>query len=86
MVVPFAELDTAVDAMVEKITACSPIAIQRVRSAIGGMEWMGFNEALACAKTQIAASSATSDARGGLAAFVEKRAASWVIKKGEGND
>lgn len=85
VVVPYAELDKAVDAMVDRIAACSPVAIQRGRSAIQGMEWMGWNEALTYAETQIAVASATGDAREGLAAFNEKRHPSWVKNTGGGN-
>ncbi|NML44824.1 enoyl-CoA hydratase/isomerase family protein [Ramlibacter sp. G-1-2-2] len=80
-VVPYAQLDAKVDEMVDRIAACSPMAVQRGRSAIAGMEWMGWNEALTYAETQIAVASASPDAKEGLAAFNEKRAPAWAPKR-----
>lgn len=77
-VVPYAQLDACTQAMVERVAACSPMAVRRGRAAIAGMEWMGFHEALTYAETQIAVASATADAREGLAAFNEKRAPAWA--------
>lgn len=77
-VVPAAQLDERVEALVRRICAGSPVAVQRGRYAIQAMEWMGFHEALAFAETQIAVASATADAREGLAAFNEKRPPRWV--------
>lgn len=79
-VVPYAQLDARVNEFVERIAACSPVAVHRGRSAIHGMESMGFHEALTYAETQIAVASATADAREGLAAFNEKRPPAWVRK------
>jgi enoyl-CoA hydratase/carnithine racemase len=84
-VVPYAELDGRVEAFIERIAACSPVALQRGRSAIQGMESMGFHEALTYAETQIAVGSATADAREGLAAFNEKRPPAWVNKPAGGS-
>jgi methylglutaconyl-CoA hydratase len=82
-VVPYAQLDATVDEMVERIAACSPVAVHRGRAAIVGMESMGFHEALTYAETQIAVTAATSDAREGLAAFNERRPPSWVKPQGD---
>ncbi|HSV44839.1 MAG TPA: enoyl-CoA hydratase-related protein [Ramlibacter sp.] len=82
-VVPYAELDARVNATVERIAACSPVALQRGRSVINNMEWMGFSEALTYAETQIAVASASADAREGLAAFNEHRAPAWVKSAGD---
>ena len=41
-VVPAAQLDERVEAMVRRISVGSPVAIQRGRYAIQAMEWMGF--------------------------------------------
>lgn len=81
VVVPYAQLDAKVEEMVGRIAACSPLALQRGRAAIAGMEWMGWNEALTYAETQIAVASSTPDAREGLAAFNEKRTPAWVKKE-----
>lgn len=77
-VVPAAQLDERVEALVRRISAGSPVALQRGRYAIQAMEWMGFTEALTFAETQIAVASSTADAREGLAAFNEKRPPRWV--------
>jgi enoyl-CoA hydratase/carnithine racemase len=83
VVAPYAELDARVDQLVDKIASCSPVALQRGRAAINGMEWMGFHEALTYAETQIAVASASADAREGLAAFNEKRPPAWVKPSGD---
>ncbi len=77
-VVPAAELDAAVEAMVARIAAGSPVAVKRGRYAIAAMESMAFAEALAFAETQIAVMSRTADAAEGLAAFTEKRKPRWA--------
>jgi enoyl-CoA hydratase/carnithine racemase len=86
VVVPYAQLDAAVESMVDRIAACSPVAIRRGRSAINGMESMGYHEALTYAETQIAVASSTADAREGLAAFNEKRSPSWATKTGDSHE
>ncbi len=76
-VVPYAELDARVDAMVLRLAANSPVALRRGKFAMHAMENMEFNEALAFAETQIAVVSNTADAREGLAAFNEHRKPYW---------
>ena len=80
-VVPYAQLDARVNEMVDRIAACSPMAVQRGRAAIAGMEWMDWHAALTYAETQIAVASASPDAKEGLAAFNEKRPPSWAAKR-----
>jgi enoyl-CoA hydratase/carnithine racemase len=77
-VVPMAELDTAVEAMLAKLRAASPAAVRRGKQAIFAMEAMTFNEAMPFAEAQIALASRTSDAAEGLAAFNEKRKPRWL--------
>jgi methylglutaconyl-CoA hydratase len=77
-VVPASELDTAVQALVERMGAMSPMALRRGKYAIQAMESMAWEEALAFAETQIAVASNTADAREGLAAFNEKRTPRWA--------
>lgn len=84
-VVPAAGLDAAVDALVARICAVSPVALRRGKVAIAAMESMGWHEALSYAETQIAVASGTSDAREGLAAFNEKRPPRWAAQPAEGN-
>lgn len=79
-VVPMAELDARVEALVAQIALNSPVALRRGKSAIAAMESMSFEEALAFAETQIAVASNTSDAREGLAAFNERRPPAWAPK------
>jgi len=82
-VAPFEQLDARVEALIAKVSALSPVALKRGKSAIAAMESMGFQEALAFAETQIAIASRTDDAREGLAAFNEKRKPRWAIKDEE---
>jgi enoyl-CoA hydratase/carnithine racemase len=81
VVVPYAGLDAAVDALVQRIAGCSPVAVQRGRYAIAAMEWMGYTEALTFAETQIAVASSTADAREGLQAFNERRPPRWAVQQ-----
>jgi enoyl-CoA hydratase/carnithine racemase len=77
-VVPLAELDGAVEAIIAKLRAASPAAVRRGKQAIFAMETMAFNEALPFAEAQIALASRTADAAEGLAAFNEKRKPRWL--------
>jgi enoyl-CoA hydratase/carnithine racemase len=78
-VVAYADLDARVDALVARIALMSPVALKRGKQAINTMEWMGFQEALSFAESQIAVATRTEDAREGLAAFNERRPPRWVI-------
>jgi enoyl-CoA hydratase/carnithine racemase len=82
-VISAAELDSAVDAMIAKLRAASPVALRRGKQAIFAMETMAFPEALAFAEAQIALASRTADAREGIAAFNEKRQPSWLANPGD---
>jgi enoyl-CoA hydratase/carnithine racemase len=77
-VVPMAELDGAVDALIAKLRAASPAAVRRGKQAIQAMEAMSFGEALPFAEAQIALASRTGDAEEGLAAFNGKRKPRWA--------
>jgi enoyl-CoA hydratase/carnithine racemase len=77
-VVPAAELDATVDALVARLCAMSPVALRRGKYALAAMEGMAFAEALAFAETQISVASSTDDAREGLAAFNERRPPRWI--------
>jgi len=77
-VVPFAELDSAVEALLAKLRAASPAATRRGKQAIFAMEMMAFPEALAFAEAQIGLVSRTGDAEEGLAAFNERRKPRWA--------
>lgn len=77
-VVPYEQLDEAINALVDRLGAMSPAALKRGKYAIAAMESMSHAEALAFAETQIAVASRTAEAREGLAAFNEKRKPSWT--------
>jgi len=79
-VVPAAELDAAIEALIGKLRAASPVALRRGKQAIFAMEMMAFPEALAFAEAQIALVSRTDDAAEGLAAFNEKRKPRWLAQ------
>jgi len=77
-VVPLAQLDAAVEALLAKLTAASPAAVQRGKQVIMAMEAMTFDEALPFAEAQIALASRSGDAAEGLAAFNAKRKPRWA--------
>lgn len=77
-VVPYEQLDEAVNTLVDRLGAMSPAALKRGKYAIAAMESMSHAEALAFAETQIAVASRTAEAKEGLAAFNEKRKPSWA--------
>ncbi|MBI1622411.1 enoyl-CoA hydratase-related protein [Aquamicrobium zhengzhouense] len=77
-VVPNDELDARVDALLEKVKGASPVATKRMKQAINAMETMNFHEAIAFAESQIMLTAQTSDAKEGLASFVEKRKPRWA--------
>jgi enoyl-CoA hydratase/carnithine racemase len=77
-VVPADGLDAAVDSLLGKLSAMSPVALRRGKYAIAAMEAMAFPEAMAFAEQLIAVTSMTSDATEGLAAFNERRKPRWV--------
>ena len=77
-VVPYEDLDARVDALVQRVSGMSPMALKRGKYAIAAMDSMAFHDALAFAETQIAVASRTSDAAEGLAAFNEKRPPRWA--------
>jgi methylglutaconyl-CoA hydratase len=79
-VVPAAQLDEHIDALLTRLRAASPIATRRGKVAIAAMEELGFAEALAFAEAQIAILSRTVEAREGLAAFNEKRPPRWIAR------
>jgi methylglutaconyl-CoA hydratase len=76
-VVPAAELDKAMDALVADIVAVSPIAVRRGKYAMRAVESMSFHEMMAFTETSISAMIQTEDAREGLAAFNERRSPAW---------
>lgn len=75
---PYADLDAAVDAMVEKLASRSPTALRLGKRAMTAMLGMDWDAALAHAESQIRLVALTEDAREGLASFAEKRAPKWT--------
>jgi enoyl-CoA hydratase/carnithine racemase len=71
-------LDAAVEKLLGKLSAMSPVALRRGKYAIAAMEAMAFPEAMAFAEQLIAVTSLTSDATEGLAAFNERRKPHWA--------
>ena len=80
-VVPSADLDARVAAVIELLGSASPDATRRGKYAMRAMESMDFDAALAFAESQIALATQTDDAREGLAAFKDKRAPNWVTPR-----
>jgi len=76
-VVPGAVLDEAVDELVARLAAGSPVAMRRGLYALRAIESMSVDEALAFGEGQIALAAATDDAREGMAAFAERRKPKW---------
>lgn len=77
-VVPSDELDQKVADLAARISARSPMALERGRAVLAEMQGMGFHEALSYAEAQIALASASDDAREGISAFNERRSPRWV--------
>jgi enoyl-CoA hydratase/carnithine racemase len=77
-VVPAADLDASVDALVEKLATRSPTAIRHGKRTLTAMRGMGWDEALAYAEAQIRLVALTEDAKEGVRAFGEKRPPKWT--------
>jgi enoyl-CoA hydratase/carnithine racemase len=76
-VVPAAELDAAVDALLGRILGNSPAALLFGKKAFHAMQDMSLGECFEYAQLMIARMSQTADAREGIAAFAEKRLPNW---------
>jgi enoyl-CoA hydratase/carnithine racemase len=85
-VVPLAELDERIEALIDSLSKSSPEAIRRGKAAMVAMEAMPFEAALAFAETQIAQISQSADAREGMAAFREGRPPRWGAADGATRD
>jgi enoyl-CoA hydratase/carnithine racemase len=77
-VVPAAELDAKVDALVASITASSPAAIRMGRRALAMMDTQRLDASLEYAQRVLPQMARTEDAREGFRAFNEKRAPVWT--------
>jgi enoyl-CoA hydratase/carnithine racemase len=74
---PAAELDAAVERVLEAIGGNAPRAVQLGRQALAATEGLPFDEAVDALCARLGAVLATEDAAEGLAAFVEKRRPRW---------
>lgn len=77
-VVPAAELDATVDAIVADLVVASPIAIRRGKYAMRAVEGMSFDQMMAFTETSRAPMIQTEDAQEGRRAFNEKRKPQWT--------
>ncbi len=76
-VVPAAELDAAVNAMVEKLAANSPVALRIGRRAISAVTDLSFSDALNLTQAVLPILSQSEDTKEGMKAFAERRAPVW---------
>lgn len=77
-VVPFNELDDAVNALIDEIMQAAPLSIQATKqAAMRGLD-MPLGEALYASYPAVEEMSASADAKEGPLAFAEKRAPRWT--------
>lgn len=76
-VVPVAELDAAVSAMVDKLAANSPVALRIGRRAISAVTDLSFSDALNLTQAVLPILSQSEDTKEGMKAFAERRAPVW---------
>ena len=76
-VVPGAELDGAVDELIDEIMLCAPLSVRATKQAtMRGLE-VGLGDALAGTYPAVQTMMASADAREGPLAFAEKRTPNW---------
>ena len=71
------QLDTAVDALVQRLAANSPVALRIGRRAIGAMTDLSLADALNLAQAVLPVLAQSEDTREGMKAFAERRAPVW---------
>lgn len=76
-VVPAAELDNAINAMVDKLAANSPVALRIGRRAISAVTDLSFSDALNLTQAVLPILSQSEDTKEGMKAFAERRAPVW---------
>lgn len=79
-IVPAAELDTKVNAFVDKIVSRSPTAVRLGKMGIRAMQDMVFDQALEYAQLMLGVMARTQDAKEGIESFRGKRAPNWTGK------
>jgi len=73
-----ADVDIALEEMIEKLLRGSPAAMRRGLYTLKKMENMAFEESISFAESQIALFALTEDAKEGVKAFAEKRKPNWL--------
>ena len=76
--VPQGELDAAVDALVAKLAANSPVALRMGRRAFAAMSGLPLADALNLAQMVLPVMSQSEDSKEGMRAFMEKRDPVWT--------
>lgn len=76
-VVPAAQLDEAVDALVQRLAANSPVALRIGRRALSAMTDLSLGDALNLAQAVLPVLSQSEDTREGMKAFAERRSPVW---------
>jgi 2-(1,2-epoxy-1,2-dihydrophenyl)acetyl-CoA isomerase len=71
---PDGELAAAADALIQRLTACAPGSIKRIKHLCAGASARTLGEHLALERDGLVTASRTGDAREGIRAFVERRA------------
>lgn len=77
-VVPDAELDDAIDALVAQLAALSPAALRLGKEAVYTMAELEYGAALRYLREMIVLTATTEDAQEGIRAFFEKRSPQWT--------
>jgi enoyl-CoA hydratase/carnithine racemase len=76
-VVPESTLDEAVETLVQKLAANSPVALRMGRRAFSAMSGLAFQDALNLAQMVLPVMSQSEDSKEGMRAFSEKRSPVW---------
>ena len=77
-IVPAGELDHAVETLVAKLAANSPLALRMGRRAFSAMNDLSLADALNLAQSLLPVISQSEDTREGMKAFAEKRSPNWT--------
>jgi enoyl-CoA hydratase/carnithine racemase len=77
-VVTVEQLDSAVEALIAKLAANSPLALRMGRRAFSAMSDLSLADALNLAQALLPVMSQSEDTREGMKAFAEKRTPNWT--------
>jgi enoyl-CoA hydratase/carnithine racemase len=78
-----ADLDGALQALLDRLLARSPTALRRGLYMMKKMETMSFEEAIGFGESQVPLLAMSADAKEGIAAFAEKRKPVWPSANGD---